>query len=276
MTRRPGRAPRPDASPTRALDRGLRVLEAVAFRPDATLVEIAEACDLSPSTALRILDTLRAREFVLRSEETRSYAIGVRAFEVGAAFRSETRLRETGSLILQRLVEATEQTALLAVLDGPSSVVIDLREGTGALRSALRIGARYPAHATATGKALLAAQWGARLAGVLGDGPYAALTPQTLTTRAALVQGLAGIRATGIAVEREEHSPGILGFACPVRNVSGEVIAAIGLHGPAPVMAQSEEAWCRRLTTAGEEISQRLGWRATGRDERGDASPMMD
>lgn len=278
MTRAPRGTPRPDASPTRALDRGLRVLEAVAFRPDATLVEIAEACDLSPSTALRILDTLRSREFVQRTEESRSYSIGVRAFEIGAAFRSETRLRETGAMILQRLVEQTGQTALLAVLDGAASVVIDLREGTGALRSALRIGARYPAHATATGKVLLAAQWGARLTGILGGGPFEALTPQTVTSRPALVQALAAIRAGGVATEHEEHGPGISGLACMVRNVAGEVIAALGLQGPAQAMQASEAAWKPLLVAAGRDLSQRLGWRDEGhpgREPAGDA-PLID
>jgi len=276
MTRASKPTPRPEASPTRALARGLRVLEAVAFRSDATLVEIADACDLSPSTTLRILDTLRAREFVVRSE-TRTYSVGVRAFEIGASFRSDTRLRETGSLILQRLVEATGQTALVAVLDGPSVVVIDLREGTGALRSALRIGARYPAHATATGKALLASLWGARLTGILGDGPYEALTPHTVTERAALIRALAEVRTASVAVEREEHSPHIWGFACAIRNVSGEVIAAIGIQGPASVLMRHEGPWARLLAEASRDLSQRLGWREEAAAPRDSVeSPLVD
>jgi DNA-binding IclR family transcriptional regulator len=166
-------------------------------------------------------------------------------------------------------VTITRDNAATCV-EGPKAVL-------DVLRSALRIGARYPAHATAAGKALLAAQWGARLAGSLGPGPYAALTPHTVSGPAELTRALAAVRAAGIAVEREEHSLDIRGLACPVRNVLGEVIAAIGVQGPAPSFARNETAWTRLVKDASRDLSQRLGWRdetAPGQDRSG--SPLID
>lgn len=261
MTAAARKPARVGSATTRTLERGLRVLEVVAARPNATLGDIAQACALSPSTTLRILDTLRSRDFVIRADETRTYSIGFAAFEVGMQFRSDTRLRETCALILRRIVEETGQTALLAVLEGRSAVVIDLHEGTGVLRSTARVGARYPAHATAPGKALLAWQWDARLRDLLGEEPYEAYTPRTITTREGLLSACAEIRATGVALDREEHSLDVFGLACPVRDFGSDVIAALAIQGPAGGLAGREEAWGAILRAASLEASHRLGWR---------------
>jgi DNA-binding transcriptional ArsR family regulator len=66
--------------PTRTLDRGLALLELLADRREATLTELAREADLSPSTALRLLETLRARGFVASGQRTGIYVIGIRPF----------------------------------------------------------------------------------------------------------------------------------------------------------------------------------------------------
>lgn len=264
-------------APTRALDRGLRVLEEVAAQPNRTLGEIAEAVALSPATVLRILETLRNRDFVARDEATRTYSVGLKALEVGARFQSETRLQETSHQILQKLAAETRQTATLCVLHGADIVYIDIREGTGALRSASWVGARAPAHATASGKILLAWKWEAGLVGTIGEGPFEARTPNTITTLADLKAQLGVVRQAGVAFDREELNLDITCIAAPVRNRAGEVIAAIGVQGLTRQIAGPAEALARAVRTAAEDVSQRLGWRpARLPGAGGEVSPLID
>ena len=256
---------KPDApGRTRALDRGLHVLETIAARPPMTLAEIAAACELSPATALRILRTLETRDFVSRDAESRVYGIGLKAFEVGARFLSETRLSETVRLVLRRLAATTGQSTTLAVLDRADIVYVDVQEGSSPLRSTPEIGTRAPAHATAPGKCLLADRWSDGLIEAIGEGPYAALTGRTITGRDALREALATVRREGAAIDHGELQPGISNLACPVRDRSGEAIAAIAIQAPSASMEENVDAWLGALRSAVAESSHRLGWRDRG------------
>ncbi len=248
-------------TPTRALDRGLLILETIAERPPLTLAEISAACDMSPATALRILRTLETRAFVSRDPETRAYWIGIKAFEVGTRFLSETRLSETVRLILRRLSSTTGQSAVLAILTGADIVYIDVHEGSFPLRSAPQIGMRAPAHATAAGKCLLAERWSDSLADAIGPSSYAAATERTLTSRDALREELGRIRRNGLAMEHGELQPDISNAACAVRDRSGEAIAAMALQSPTSLMEAHAESWTPLLRKAAAESSHRLGWR---------------
>ena len=209
----------------------------------------------------RSLDTLRARDFVTRDESSKTYRVGLRALEVGSRFLSETRLQETARILLRRLSEDTGQTVTLAILEDRSVVYLDVVEGRGALRSSTGIGMRLPAHATASGKVLLAWRWEAGLRRVVGPEPFEAATERTVTRFDALQRELATVRRTAVAFDREELNLDIGCVAAAVRGRDGEVIAAIGVQGPARQIDGQEAALATRVREAAEETSRRLGWR---------------
>ena len=262
-------------APTRALDRGLQILEVVARRTSATLAEIAAETDLSPATASRILRTLERRGFVSRDTETKQFRVGLAAFEVGSRFLAETRLQETCRLILRKLTVATEQSTTLAVLHRADIVYLDAHEGTALLRSTPQIGSRAPAHATASGKCLLSARWGEGLVQAIGPGPYAAVTERTITTADRLTQELLTVRKTGIAFDREELHPNISCMACPVHDRAGEVVASVAIQAPTPLMTDHADDWTLLLRSAAAESSLRLGWRDRYQDVRADRTASL-
>ena len=274
----PDRPTRRSPATTRTLDRGLRVLELVAERPNRTLGEIAAAVELSPATALRILDTLRARDFVARDEASKTYRVGLRALEVGARFLSETRLQETARILLRRLSEDTGQTVTLAIVEDRSVVYLDVVEGRGALRSSTGVGTRLPAHATASGKVLLAWKWEAGLRRVVGPEPFEARTERTLTRLDALRRELAEVRRTAVAFDREELNLDVTCIAAAVRDRDGGVIAAVGVQGLTRQIDGQEAELAARVRDAAEETSLRLGWRpgATGPIPSDDDGALID
>jgi len=275
MTGRPASQESAWTDRTRALDRGLQILEEIAGRSSMTLVEIAEACGLSPSTATRILKTLELRGFLIRDPDTRAYRIGLKSFEVGSKFLSETRLQETCRLILRKLTAATGQSTTLAILNRADVVYVEAHEATSPLRSTPLIGMRTPAHATASGKCLLAAQWGEGLLEAVGSGPYAGLTDRTITSLEALKQELIAVRKNGIAFDHEELHADISSMACPVHDRSGEVIAALAIHALTSQMTSNSDDWSILLRSAAAESSLRLGWRDKYHDVQAKASSLL-
>jgi DNA-binding IclR family transcriptional regulator len=155
---------------------------------------------------------MAARGYVVQSRRSGGYLLGHRALELrGPIDRRYGRLRRAARPHLERARRVCGETTSLAVPVETTSVLwID--EALGAPPVRPRVGRRLPAHATATGKALLAASGPVEL-GHAGD--------------------LAGVRRKGFAVEDEELEPGTAAVAAAVM-VDGTPVAAIGVCGPAP------------------------------------------
>jgi IclR family acetate operon transcriptional repressor len=245
---------------TRALDRGLAVLEALSEAREAALADLARSTGQSPSTTFRMLETLRQRGYVEQSEETALYRIGARAFEVGAGFLRGLEIDRIAPQVMAQLVEDLGETASLAVRDGRDALYLEQIEGRRRIRMATRVGARLPLHATAAGKVLLAWLWEEKIAALIGPGPYRGLTPRTLTTSGALMADLTAVRRRGYAIDDEEYEPDLRCLAAPIRDIRGDVVAALSLSALASRLPTAElGAAAERLMRAADEITLRLG-----------------
>lgn len=260
MLRRGRQRTREDVGITRALDRGLVVLEILSEVREAPLADIARRSGQSPSTVFRMLETLRQRGYVEQSSKTALYRIGARAFEVGAGFLRGLDLDRCAPQLMAQLVEDVGETASLAVRDGRDALYLEQIEGRHRIRMTTRVGARLPSHATAGGKVLLAWLWEEKIEALLGPEPYRALTPRTLQTREALWADLATIRARGFAIDDEEFEPDLRCLAAPVRDMRGDVVAALSLSALASRLPMQDiAAVAVRLIAAADEITLRLG-----------------
>jgi IclR family acetate operon transcriptional repressor len=207
--------------------RSLAIIETLAGANDLGLVEIAARTDLRPSTAHRLLGTLVARGYAVRSASGR-YRLGHMLAELaGAAGQRTERLRALARPHLAIVQRETGETANLSVLVAPDSVYIDQVDGNRAMRMLARIGAAVPAHASAAGKAMLAFA----PPGSLHE-PLAALTANTITSLAALEGELEDVRVRGYAVDDEEHEPGVGCVAAPVFDHRRGALAALSISAP--------------------------------------------
>jgi DNA-binding IclR family transcriptional regulator len=252
-------------APTRTLDRGLMLLELLAERREATLTELARDADLSPSTALRLLETLRSRGFVACDQRTGVYVVGIRAFSVGSAAVRSGRLDRIALTAMRELSADLGETVSLGVPEGGHVVYIEQIEGAAAVRMSWRLGSRLPLHATAAGKVLLAWVWEAAIDARLGQPPFAALTPRTITDRGSFLEELGRVRTLGYARDDEECETGLRCVAAPLRDRRGGVVAALSVSSTPQRMNDDRlrEA-IRHTVTAAAEISGRLGWTEPG------------
>jgi len=193
------------------------------------VTELALATGLQKSNVHRILSTLRFMGYV-RSNADSSYEPTLRLWELGQRIHSRMDLPAAARPHLKRLVEETDETAHLAVLDGHEVVYVETIATANPVRAHTPLGGRAPAYCTASGKALLCGQPPAVIEAVARLGVRH--TPSTITRPSELLRVLKQVRERGYATNVGEFRPNVAGVAAPVVNRQGEVVAAVGIAGP--------------------------------------------
>lgn len=232
------------------LARAAHMLRALAAEPDGlTLIELSSRAGLPRSTAHRIVGALSQEGFVATMP---SGKLRVGPALIGIAVSSRRDLRHEAAPYLERLSRDLHETVNLAVLDGDEVLFIDQFTSRRYLRIASDIGARFPVHCTANGKALLAALPQEDIGHHL-PARLQALTDRTITDRRRLLTEIDVIRRSGVAFDREEHALGVSAVATVVHDAVG-TMAAITVVMPAARFRGQEDAVTAALLRARDEI----------------------
>jgi DNA-binding IclR family transcriptional regulator len=231
-------------------------------QPERSLAELARAVGLHRTTTYRLLRALESDGMVMRGASGDTYRLGPEAIALGARALRSNDLRSAGHAELETLARATGETATLEVLAEDQVVILDEVIGQHhLLGTAQFVGTRWPAHATSTGKVLLAHLSDADRKAIL-HAPLAKHTPHTMTTLAALRDELACVREQGYATAIHELELGFTAVGAPVRNHDGIVVAAISLGGPSVRLTPDRiPKIAAVIIAAAERISERLGFR---------------
>lgn len=211
-----------------AVERAIAVLEALAdSAEDLGTNEIARRTAINASSVSRLLATLADGELVQHVPETGGYRLGFRLFQLGSAAVGRSGLQGVARPHLTALAEATGETATLSVPGEREAITVDFVPGTSSVQSVARLGRPSVAHATAVGKVFLAH------GGRLPDGPLPAYTDRTVTDRQVLSGQTERVARRGWAEAVGEREPGLNAIAAPVLGPRGELVAILGLQGPA-------------------------------------------
>ena len=228
---------------------------------DLGVTDLARRLGLGKSTVHRMLTTLVAEGLIEQNPRTGGYRLGIVMFELGEAVRVHLDLHAAVGQVLGELRAQTGESSQVGVLDGHEVVYVDRLESAHSLRLFTETGRRVPVHCTSSGKVLLAYLPEAKRHAVLRAAPLTALTPQTITDPEQLAAELARVRHRGWAEAVNEREIGVASIAAPVRDINGEVIAAISIGVP---LARCTVVSLRRLAPtimeAAEAASRRLGW----------------
>ena len=239
-----------------------RVLKAFS-RADRELgvSQLARRLGLGASTAHRLLATL-TDEGLLERGEHGGYRLGLQVYELGVTVFPNLDLHEAALPVLASLREATGETVQMGVLDRLDVVYVERLEGPRTVRMFDRAGHRLPAHATGTGKVLLAHLPAKVLHARLADWRPVRLTPHTITDRGVLLDQLQRVAERGWAQNVEEGALGAVSVAAPVRDDTGAVIAAISVVGPVSRARRTLPRHRAAVIGAAALISTRIGYRS--------------
>ena len=222
--------------------------------------ELARRLQLGKSAVHRLLTTLVAEGLVEQDPRTGGYRLGIVMFELGEAVKVHLDLHAAAGPVLAHLREQTGESSQVGVLDGDDVVYVDRLESAHSLRLFTETGRRVPVHCTSSGKVLLAyAPEHVREAALARSHPR--LTPHTITDAAALRAELATVRSRGWAEAVNEREIGVASLAAPIRDIHGDVVAAISIGAPvARFGTVPRRRLAKELVEAGEAVSRRLGW----------------
>lgn len=257
--------PPPSDAPRRTLSsvrNAARLLKAFSSRdPEFGVTELASRLGLGKSTVHRVLATLVDEDLIEQDAETGRYRLGLAIHDLGGA-SANTDLHAAVLMPMSVLRNRTGETVHVGVLDGRDVVYVERLDSPHTLRLFLEVGRRSAAHSTSTGKCLLANLPPDRLDAMLAGWDLPAKTPHTVTDQAALRRQLQDVRRRGYAVNRSESELGVLSAAAPIRDVTGRVVAAMSVAGPAPRMEPALPRVSTAVREAAAVASRRLGWRA--------------
>ncbi|MDE1164558.1 MAG: IclR family transcriptional regulator [Pseudomonas sp.] len=193
----------------------------------ASLGALAKRTGLPRSTVQRIVDAL-ARERLLEIGEG-GVRLGWGLKELGDYVSSGVVSQLRGPL--EALFRHTRETIDLSVLQGQEIRFLERFVSDQEVRVVPVLDRPFAPHAMANGKAILACHRAEEVERIL-PASLAALTPRTLTSRAALAEALDNVRATGLATDREEHAQGVCALATAI-SLPGMRAYAISVVVPA-------------------------------------------
>ncbi len=252
------------------LDRAIALFEALSSESSGlTLLELSEKMDLHRSTIYRLLMVLERKRYIRVEVRTGKYFLGFRFFELASQILRNTIPAVQARPVLQRLVAEIGETAHLCVLDDGEVLYLEKVEGARAVRAPSIVGRRYPVHCGGAGKALLAYVAPEVLEDILNRRSLPAYTRSTITTPAQLKAELERIRERGYSIDDEEYEEGLRCVGAPVRDYTGNVVAAISVAAPAfrltmedvPLVSQT-------VMEAAARLSAELGYQESSRERR--------
>lgn len=228
------------------------------------LADLSRKLGLARPTTLRLLGALEREGMVQRTIPATSYRLGPRAIQLGALAQRSNELPIAAHAQLEDLARRTGETASLEVLTDHEIMVLAEVRGRFRGSASERVGARWPAHAAATGKVLLAAAlkedgetWERFAASARRLPRY---TEHTITSLSRFRAVLAQVTRDDYAVAVEELERGYVAIGAPVRDYDGRVVAALCLGGPATrLSAPRLPSLIRRVREAAKRVSLQLG-----------------
>jgi IclR family transcriptional regulator, acetate operon repressor len=230
---RRGRKPSGNAhGSVQVLDRALALLAVISARDGSTLSALASETGMAPSTVHRLLTSLAEHRMVASDAETGVWTVGVRAFEIGNAFRRGRKLEVVARPFLKQLSDETGETANIGIEDRGEVVFVAQVESHAPIRAFFRPGRRGPVHASGIGKAILSTWADAAVGRALSGGALPVFSDRTHPSVAALLKDLQAIRARGYSIDDEEHTAGMRCVAAPVYEEHGETLAGLSVSGP--------------------------------------------
>ena len=259
------RDPRPNGAKSQTVERATFVLACFsAAEPHLTLADLAARLELHPSTLYRYVASLQDAGLLERDRRRGGYQLGLRVIELAGIALNQIEVRKHAFGELEALRDEAGLLTNLGVLFEGDVLHIDQAWPPGVARMYTTIGRRAVAQCTAMGKVLLAHRPWTEVRALIERFGWRPYTPASIRDFPRLKSELALIRERSYAIDEQERRTGVRCIAAPIRDYSGEVIAALSVSGTSDaLLAEQREPLVRRVREAADRVSYRLGFHGT-------------
>ncbi|HDM78099.1 MAG TPA: IclR family transcriptional regulator [Deltaproteobacteria bacterium] len=215
----------------KALERGVKIVLLLAKNGSSlSPKEISQCLSLPISTVYRYIETLKSLE--LLEETAKGYKLGLKVLELAESVRRNLDYVAIARPIMAELSMKTEETVVLAALQGDFAVWIDKINSQHLLRISCTPGKRQFLHAGASAKVIMAYLSESRQKEVIRRVGMPRFTDKTITDWEQLRLQLEQIRLEGIAISSGEVDPGVKAVAAPLFKENGEIWGSLSVVGP--------------------------------------------
>jgi DNA-binding IclR family transcriptional regulator len=229
------------------------------FNADATeltVTDVTERLEMPKANASRLLKQMREAGLLETIGSSKRHRPGRLLLDLGAAFRASSQLIRMAGEVVGKTSRECGHTGYVSIRDGREVTAILDFPGTNALRVFSAIGRRLPAHASATGRTLLARLDDAEIRRLYPNGPPAvsAQSPRDISD---LIDRLNSVRESGYAISHQEATAGVDAVAVAVGDPATDELVSLCIVFPASVVERRErEKILRSLMAGAEEIAK--------------------
>lgn len=245
----------------KVLEKAVKIFDIFSYGDDSfTLAEIRKRTGLPKTTIFRILKTFENAGFFKYNTNRESYSLGLRILELGGLVYSSLSIRKAAAPYMDALSNSLKATILLGVIKDDQLLYIDKREMDSIIRVTSHIGLKRHPYFGMLGMILLAYMDNMEKKRLIRLYPPVKITPRTVTDTKQIMKSLDKAKRDGYYMEQDEIVEGLLGIGVPIRDFSGNVVAALGATQPVfQIKDGTIENTIRQLLEASRSISKELG-----------------
>jgi IclR family acetate operon transcriptional repressor len=238
----------------------LDLLAYIGAQGDVSTASAAKMLGLSRSTAYRLLVTLQSRGFVRHDRSSRMWSAGQQLLTTVPRI-PESQLRSAAGPWMRRLLADERETVNLAVFSGTEITYVSVLESPLAFRMSNVPGEKAPLHATALGKAVIAAHPHERWPELFEEVQFEPFTDNTITSVERLREDLLLTERRGWAEDRGETSLGVVCFGAAIGGAGGTPLGGLSVSVPQVRLTDERSAALgSRIKEEAARISAELGF----------------
>lgn len=240
------------------LERGIMVIQSFKDHSSLTITESSEITGLSKPVTRRVLITLEILGYVKSSNKR--FSLTPKILSIGYSYISSKNIWDISKSYLEEISSSINESCSLAVLDDLDIVYVSRVAVNNILSFSLGIGTKLPAHATSSGRVLLAHLSSDELDSYFKRQILIKYTNKTTISEKEIRKELLRIRQDGYAICQDELELGLLSIAVPVHDVTGSVVAAIhcATHSGRSNIIKMKEKILPLLMTGANKIGNEL------------------
>ncbi|MBL6977780.1 MAG: IclR family transcriptional regulator [Desulfobacteraceae bacterium] len=227
------------------------------------ITELANNLEMSKGTVHGIIFALEDSGAIIRDPVTKKYTLGVTLFELGKLAYSQIDLMALARPVMEELMERTEESVYVGVMNGGHITILDIVESSQDLKITSPRGTAIPLFAGATGKVILASMENPQALNIITKNGLPRFTEHTITDPVRYLEEVESARKNGYATDYEEYISGVRAIASPIRGWK-PLISALWVVGfKTSLNDHKMEDLIPATREAAEEISRRIGEHST-------------
>jgi len=225
------------------------------------LSDMSKALDVPVSSMHDLISTLEYRDYLLRDPDTLRYHFGPSFIQLVTSGSTNVDLVSLASTVLDWLQSECQEAVTMSVLQMDMILFISNRASSSIVQVVNEVGSSLPAHATGSGKVILAHMPPEDIDRIYPDDSLLSKTGRTIRTKDELKAILSKVKEQGYAYDEGESEEGAWAVASCVRNSQGVPRAAVSIVVP-QVREQKNmiQKWTDLVVRAADEISMKLGF----------------